>query len=560
MAKAKRSPAVPIAVGVITTALCLFGEAWIFSTILAVVPDPGIQPEQVRHVVDLGKLIGAATIAGLVSRLIIDRFIAWHSPIRAAAEIVAVFAILFFGAHRALVYVADSIVDGLGEATAQRAAAIAYYREGVKHGEIVDLDLPAATGDRSPIRRLELVNLAVGVGDVSPNGYAARAMAELSIETRRGLRQVDRQMYAARVLTRQESGGIINEIEARYAEALQEIERRSTAERQERLSSVPPHDRLEQLYLGYERAALALAAAWEGYQKAAGELLGDDACASCKRDFEHLTGLSASVRPRTPGEFASQLILAEPAEPSLLRLKQSLSEAQQVPVLTADGPTSLFAFAERFGFQRLDADAFYGKVDVARDIDAKISEEVVRSKQRAAIEREESLSRVSEAEDRTMREVEKRADEARAAIRDYARSFQRPDRIARQVDRDMIAAAVLPPFAVAVASLGMVGNTAMLSFLLLALLAWRLAAERCCRVLRILAGVVPPLAIVAALVSANPSPANFGGRFTLAVDSMSSIDEWSVEMNLGAVDMTLSWPAIWRRTIDIETYLAQLLA
>jgi hypothetical protein len=123
----------------------------------------------------------------------------------------------------------------------------------------------------------------------------------------------------------------------------------------------------------------------------------------------------------------------------------------------------------------------------------------------------------------------------------------------------MIAAAVLPPFGLAIASLGMIGNSVMVVLLALALIAWWLAAERSCRVFRILAGVVPPIVIVAAVLSSNPAPAIFGERFVRAVATMSSIEEWTLTLELGPVQPTLSWPAIWRRTIDVETRLAELL-
>jgi hypothetical protein len=123
----------------------------------------------------------------------------------------------------------------------------------------------------------------------------------------------------------------------------------------------------------------------------------------------------------------------------------------------------------------------------------------------------------------------------------------------------MIAAAVLPPFGLALASLGMVGNSVMAALLALALIAWSLAAARTCRVMRLMAGMVPPAVIVAAVLSSNPAPAVFGERFVRAVATMPSIEEWTLAVDLGLVEATLSWPAVWRRTIDIETHLAQLL-
>src|SRR5205085_1667395 len=101
-----------------------------------------------------------------------------------------------------------------------------------------------------------------------------------SVTTRRELRQVDRRMYAARMLARQESGGAINEIEARYAEALREIEGRGVAERDKALAGLAPNDGLDRLYAGYEAAALEIGAAWERYREAAAEV--DEACIPCQ--------------------------------------------------------------------------------------------------------------------------------------------------------------------------------------------------------------------------------------------------------------------------------------
>jgi hypothetical protein len=157
-----------------------------------------------------------------------------------------------------------------------------------------------------------------------------------------------------------------------------------------------------------------------------------------------------------------------------------------------------------------------------------------------------------------MNAIEGRADEARAAIRAYARRVQQPDR-SGGIDRQMIAAAVLPPFGLALASLGMVGNSVMAALLALALGAWSIAAERTCRALRLLAGVVPPVVIAVAVLSSEPLPPVFGGRFLAAAGTMSSIGEWTLDVDLGFVRPTLSWPEIWRRTITIEARLAQLL-
>ncbi|MBI1777963.1 MAG: hypothetical protein HYR63_21710 [Proteobacteria bacterium] len=549
----------PIIIGIITTVLCLIGEGWIFSSILSVVPDPKVQPDQVRQVVDLGKLIGAGTIAGFLGRLIVDRLIAWHAPLRAAAEILVIAAVLFATAHRGLVYVADTIVDSLGQMTAQRAAAIAYYREAVKHEQIIDFELPAATGDRSPIRRLDLVNLAVGVADMAPDGYVARAMAGLSRETGRELRWVDRQANATKALARQRSARAASEIENRYETALADIAARASAEKQERTAGMLPHEAVERLYLGYQEIVSAVDLAWDGHQRAVERLLADDHCAPCRQEYEKLTGFPAEPHPQSRLDFTSSLVLVSPAEPSLLHAQERLKQAQQVVVPTTETPTTVYAVAKMLGFEPVAREVFLRRLDLARDVEAAIAQAADQLHESAAAQRDVALASVTEAEGQALAEVEQRAAQARVAILEYARSVQNPDRTSRQLDRDMIAAAVLPPFALAVATLGMVGNATMAVLLVLALLAWSLAAMRTCRVVRILAGVMPPVAIAVALIAANPTPTVFGERFVRAVDTMSSVGEWSVDLSLGSVDLSLSWPAIWRRTIDIEIRLAQLL-